>query len=370
MEALFSFGHTLLMFLIVLTALVFVHEWGHYWVARRCGVRVETFSIGFGKELFGWTDKAGTRWKISSLPLGGYVKFFGDANGASMPGDVGHMDEAARKVAFHTQNVWKRMAIVAAGPVANFIFAIVILAGFFSIVGQPYTPAEVGEVVEGSAAEQAGFEPGDKVLTINGKGIDRFLDMQQIVSIHPGERLNFGIERNGQKRSIIAVPEKYEITDPLGNPQVIGRLGISRSAEAFVKRGPLDAVYYATVETGNIVRLSLTFIGQIFEGKRSGEELGGPLRIAKYSSESAKDGVASLIWFMAMLSINLGFINLLPVPMLDGGHLVFYTWEAVTGRPLSMRIQEYSFRIGLALVLSLMLFVTWNDLSYLKIFNF
>jgi len=195
------------------------------------------------------------------------------------------------------------------------------------------------------------------------------LDMQQYVSLSPGEELRFVIERDGTEEIIVAIPEAYEVADPLGHPQVIGRLGLARAPEEFIRRGPASAVWHATVETGNIITLSLKFVGQIFEGKRSGDELGGPLRIAKFSSETAKMGVASLIWFMALLSINLGFINLLPVPMLDGGHLVYYGWEAVTGRPLSLRIQEYGFRIGLALVLCLMVFVTWNDLIYLKIFN-
>lgn len=371
MDLLLNFAHTALMFLVVLTILVFVHEWGHYWVARRCGVRVETFSIGFGREIFGWTDKAGTRWKFSSIPLGGYVKFFGDLNAASAPsGAVADMSEADRSVAFPTQTVGKRAAIVAAGPISNFLFAILLLAGFFVFVGQPYTTADVGEVLPESPAAAAGFAPGDRITRIDGQRIDRFLDMQQLVSMSPGERLTFTIERAGRELTLIAVPEPVEVADPLGKPQIIGRLGVSRPAEAFVKRDPLSAVWYATEETGNILRLSFKFLGQIFEGKRSGEELGGPLRIAQFSAQSAKDGAMSLVWFMALLSINLGFVNLLPVPMLDGGHLLYYAWEGITGRPLSAKVQEYGFRIGLALVLSLMIFVTWNDINYLKIFNF
>ncbi|RIK94303.1 MAG: RIP metalloprotease RseP [Proteobacteria bacterium] len=362
--------HTGATFVVVLTALVFVHEWGHYWVARRCGVRVDVFSIGFGPEIFGWTNRAGTRWKISALPLGGYVKFFGDMNAASAGKLTAGLDPAERAYAFHLKPVGQRAAVVAAGPIANFLFAIVLLAGFFATVGQPYTPADVGEVLPGSAAERAGFQVGDRVLAIDGQKIDRFLDMQQLVGMSPGETLTFSIDRQGERVALTAIPDRYESTDPLGNPQIIGRLGLSRAPEGFVRRGPVEALWYATVETGNIVRLTFKFLGQIFEGKRSGEELGGPLRIAKFSSETAKDGIASLVMFMAMLSINLGFVNLLPVPMLDGGHLAFYAWEAAAGRPLSERAQEYGFRIGLALVLSLMVFVTWNDLNYLNIFNF
>lgn len=372
MESLLDLGHTVATFLIVLTVLVFVHEFGHYWVARRCGVRVEVFSIGFGPELFGWTDKAGTRWKISALPLGGYVRFFGDMNAASATAhdQVRRMTDEERRVAFPTQAVWKRAAIVAAGPIANFLLAIAILASFFVAVGQPYTPAEVGEVMPKSAAERAGFQPGDKILSINGDKIDRFQDMQLLVQIHPGEQMAVVVDRAGHEKMLTVVPDEVVIEDPLGKPQKIGRLGIARASEAFVKRNPIEAVYYATLETGSIVRMSVDYIGQIIAGKRSGEELGGPVRIAKYSSASARDGIVALIWFMAMLSINLGFVNFLPVPMLDGGHLVYYAWEALTGKPLSERVQEYGLRIGVALVLCLMLFVTWNDISYLKIFNF
>lgn len=362
--------HTVAAFLVVLTVLVFVHEWGHYWVARRCGVRVDVFSIGFGPEIFGWHDRAGTRWKVSWVPLGGYVRFFGDANAASAGTLTAGISATERGQAFAFKPLGQRAAIVAAGPIANFLFAIIILAGFFSIVGQPYTPPEVGQVTPGSAAERAGFQPGDRVLSIDGRGIDRFLDMQQIVTMSPGERLTVLVERGGVKVELQATPDRVEEADPLGNPQIIGRLGISRASEGFVRRDPVSAVWHATLETGNIVNLTFKYLGQIITGKRSGEELGGPLRIAKYSSQTAKEGAAALIWFMAMLSINLGFVNLLPVPMLDGGHLLYYTWEAITGRPLSERAQEYGFRIGLALVLTLMVFVTWNDINYLNIFNF
>jgi len=359
------------MFVAVFTVLVFVHEWGHYIVARWNGVRVDVFSIGFGPEIWGYTDKSGTRWKVSWIPLGGYVKFFGDANAASVPGrGIEGLDEQERDVAFPAKSPLQRFAVVAAGPIANFVFAIIILAGFFVFVGQPYTPAEVGEVLPDSAAERAGFEVGDRIVEIDGRSINRFLDMQQIISLSPEEPLDIVVERDGRLVTLTVRPERVQITDNFGQVHEIGRLGISRATEGYIKRDPLSAIWYATVETGNIVRLSLKFVGQIIVGKRSGEELGGPIRIAKFSGETAKQGLASLIWFAAMLSINLGFVNLLPIPMLDGGHLLYYGWEIITGKPLSARIQEYGFRIGLAVVLTIMLFVTWNDLMYLEIFKF
>lgn len=371
MDTILAFSHTFVIFVAVFTVLVFVHEWGHYIVARMNGVRVDVFSIGFGPEVFGWTDKAGTRWKISWVPLGGYVKFFGDANAASMPArDNPALNEELRSVSFPHKRATQRFAVVAAGPLANFLFAIIVLAGFFMTVGQPYTPAEVGEIMPDSVAERSGFEVGDKIVRINNNRINRFLDMQQIVSLSPDEDLRVTVERNGERIVLPVRPERVEFTDNFGQTHEIGRLGISRAAEDYVKRNPASAVWYATLETGNIVQLSLKFVGQIITGKRSGEELGGPVRIAKFSGDTAKQGLAALIWFMAMLSINLGFVNLLPIPMLDGGHLVYYGWEIVRGKPLSARIQEYGFRAGLALVLTLMLFVTWNDLRFLNIFTF
>ena len=371
MDAILSFSHTVVIFVAVFTVLVFVHEWGHYIIARWNGVRVDVFSIGFGPEIWGWTDKSGTRWKVSWVPLGGYVKFFGDANAASVPSDaINRLSPEERAVAFAAKNPFRRFAVVAAGPISNLLFAIIMLAGFFVFVGQPYTPAEVGQILPNSAAEKAGFQVGDRILEIDGTTIDRFLDMQEIISMSPEETLPVVVERGGKRLTLMARPDRVKVTDSLGQTHEIGRLGISHATEGFVKRAPLPALWYATEETGSIIKLSLKFVGQVVVGKRSGEELGGPLRIAKFSSETAKQGFSSLIWFMAMLSINLGFVNLLPIPLLDGGHLLYYSWEIIAGKPLSARIQEYGFRIGLALVLSIMLFVTWNDLTFLKIFKF
>ena len=357
---LYGFG---LPFLAVLTALVFVHELGHYLVARWNGVRVEVFSIGFGPELFGWNDRAGTRWKFSLIPLGGYVKMFGDANAASMPAEgAEQMSAEERAFAFPHKRLGQRAAIVAAGPIANFLFAIVVLAGLFSIIGQPFTPAVVGEVVAGSAAEAGGFLPGDEVLAVDGRSVARFEELQRIVALRPDETLRFSVLRDGAEVSLEATPRRIERSTRNGETHVVGQLGITRSSADFVQHDPLSAVWQATRETFSIIDQTFTALGQIIRGDRGADELGGPIRIADMSGQAAEMGIGTLIYFAAVLSINLGLINLFPVPMLDGGHLMFYAIEAVRGRPLGERAQEYGFRIGLALVLTLMVFVTWNDL--------
>lgn len=357
---LYGFG---IPFLVILTALVFVHELGHYLVARWNGVRVEVFSIGFGPELFGWTDRAGTRWKFSAIPLGGYVKMFGDANAASMPAeDNAEMSEAERAVAFPYKRLGQRAWIVSAGPIANFLFAIVLLAGLFSLIGQPFTPAVVGQVVPGSAAEAAGFQPGDKIIAVNGETVARFEELQRIVGLRPEEELEVVLLRDGREIGLIATPARVERENSLGETQEVGQLGIQRSGSEFIQHDPLTAVWQATRETVSIVSQTFTALGQIIRGDRGADELGGPIRIAQMSGQVAEHGIPQAIFFSAVLSINLGLINLFPIPMLDGGHLLFYAIEALRGRPLGERAQEYGFRIGLALVLTLMVFVTWNDL--------
>jgi len=352
-------------FLVVLTVLVFVHELGHYLSARRNGVRVQIFSIGFGPELLGWTDRAGTRWKLSLVPIGGYVKMFGDADAASMPGEhVEAMTEEERAVSFFHKRLMQRTEIVAAGPAANFLFAIVVLAGFFMTVGQPFTPADIGEVIAGSAAERAGMQPKDTIVAIDGKAIERFEDIQQIVGLNAGEPLQVRVRRNGQELTLSATPSIEEEKDIFGNVHRIGRLGIKRTGTEFVRRDPVSAVWRAVGETWNIAAGTLQAAGQIVMGRRTADELGGPIAIAQMSGVVARVGVVDLIRFMALLSVNLGLINLFPIPILDGGHLLFYAAEAIRGRPLGQRAQEYGFRIGLALVLTLMIFVTWNDLVH------
>jgi regulator of sigma E protease len=357
-------------FLVILTVLVFVHEMGHFLVARRNGVRVEVFSIGFGPELFGWTDRAKTRWKFSLIPLGGYVRMFGDANAASQPSnDQAEMTEEERAVAFPCKRLSQRFWIVAAGPLANFLFAVVLLAGLFATIGQPFTPPVVGDVVPDSAAAKAGILPGDRFVAIGGSEIERFEDVQHIIRLNPEKQVEIVVQRDGLEVVVSAVPALSELTDNFGNTQKIGLLGVTRSGMEYARHDPFTAVWRAAQETVSLSVGTLQAVGQIIVGARSTDELGGPLRIAQMSGQVAESGIVTVIWFMAVLSINLGLINLFPIPMLDGGHLLFYSIEAVRGRPLGERAQEYGFRVGLALVFSLILFVTWNDLVHLKVFD-
>ena len=359
--------YSILWFVIILTVLVFVHEFGHYIVARWNRVRIEVFSIGFGPELFGWWDRAGTRWKFSAIPLGGYVKMFGDSDASSgLPAaGLARFSQAERDLSFHYKRLGQRAAIVSAGPAANFLFAIVALSILFVTYGQPFTPAEVGQVQPGSAAEQAGMRPGDSILEINGRAVHRFEDVQQAVRLNPNIPMTIVVRRDGEDQTLHVTPNRTEVSDRFGNHYEIGLLGITRSGMEYVKRDPATAIMQAGAETWNLTTGTLGALWQMVEGTRGTEELGGPLRIAQMSGEVAQSGVVAILWFMAVLSINLGLINLFPVPVLDGGHLLFYAAEALRGKPLGQRAQEYGFRIGLALVLTLMVFATWNDIVHL-----
>jgi regulator of sigma E protease len=350
-----------LAFLFILTVIVFAHELGHYLVARRNGVRIEVFSIGFGPELFGWNDKSGTRWKVSLLPLGGYVKMFGE-RAASGKADEQAMTPEDIAVSFHHKSLGQRAAIVAAGPAANFILAIIILATMFATVGEPFTPPDVGSVQPGSAAERAGLEPGDVVTRIDGSKVERFEDIQQIVRMNPRVPLRLTVQRDGRELSVTAVPEPSEMVDRFGNRHEIGMLGVSRMGNAYIRHDPLSAVWRAANQTVSLSYYTLQAVGQMITGARSADDLGGPIRIAQMSGQVAQSSLIDVFWFLAVLSINLGLINLFPVPMLDGGHLMFYGAEAIRGRPLSDRIVEYGFRVGLGLVLTLFVFVTYQDL--------
>jgi regulator of sigma E protease len=355
---------TIAAFLAVIGPLVFVHELGHYLVGRWFGVKAEAFSIGFGREMFGFTDKLGTRWKFGWLPLGGYVRFAGDMNPASQP-DPKWMQLPAeeRNRTFHAKPVWQRALIVAAGPVTNFLLAILILAVFAMAIGVNRTPPVAGTVQPGSAAAAAGMRAGDKVLSVNGREMDDFGDFAEYVIARPNQLLNVKIERGGQVLDLPVTPGTHYREDRFGNKYPFGRLGVASPQPVIERVGLLEAPGVAVGQTIGIVRMMIDGLGQIITGMRSAKELGGPLRIAQFSGEAASAGAISFAYLVALISINLGFINLLPVPMLDGGHLLFYALEAVRRKPVAPEVQEWAFRSGLLLLLGLMLFVTFNDLS-------
>jgi regulator of sigma E protease len=439
-------------FILILSVLVFVHEWGHYIVARMCGVKVDVFSIGFGKELFGWNDKKGTRWKFSLIPLGGYVKMFGDTDPASAghqntvnDGDtVRPLTDEELKGAFFAKPVWQRALIVFAGPAINFIFAIILLSGLFATYGQPVTPPTAAAIVKGSAAEEAGFQPHDRVLAIDGRSVYRFEDIRQTVAIALDTPLKFTVERNGEQVELVATPKRESLTDRFGFAHSRGMLGligavngfqldrlvavngnnVDNQAEAlklaqssldkdveitikgieggedstlilhpfksmngqlgaqdsensnlliisekvgqeFVKHSALGSIGTAVRETKEVTLGTLKALGQIFTGTRSAKELGGLIRIGAMAGDMAQAGIIAVITFTALLSINLGLINLFPIPVLDGGHLVFYAVEAVKGSPIPEKGQEYAFRVGFTLLIGLMVFANLSDILQL-----
>ena len=358
-------------FLFVLTIVVFFHELGHFLIARWAGVKVLTFSLGFGPELAGFNDRFGTRWKISAVPLGGYVKFFGDESEASTPSSetLSNMTEDERAGSFHHKDVGRRAAIVAAGPIANFLLAIVIFTCLFTFFGKPSTTARVDKIEASSAAAAAGFQVGDIVTAIDKQVIGSFSDMQRIVSIHAGEPLTFTIKRGDSTLQLQGTPELKEVKDPFGNAHRLGVLGITRQTSAgdvtTERVDPATALWLGVKETWFVVDRTLAYIGGVFTGREAADQVGGPLRIAQISGQVATIGLAALVHLAAVLSISIGLLNLFPVPLLDGGHLLFYAVEAVRGRPLSDRAQEMGFRIGLGLVLMLMVFATYNDILHL-----
>ncbi len=360
-------------FLVVLTILVFVHELGHFLVARYNNVKVEVFSIGFGAEIFGFFDKHGTRWKFSAIPLGGYVKMFGEGEVVATEGREKERDltEEEKAVSFYHKRLGQRAAIVFAGPLANFVFAIIVLAGLFFTSGAPKLLAGVGEVQKGSAADKAGIVVGDKIIKIAGQEVKWFEELRQVVIKNPNISLSMEVIRDKTQLTIIAIP-KAKIVEEGGVEKEIGLLGVTPNPEMieYMNVGPLDAMLMGVERTYGLTVRILEAVGLMITGAVSKEELGGPLRIAQMSGQMAQGGTASLVFFLAALSINLGLINLFPIPMLDGGHLLFYFIEAIIGRPLNEKAQEYSFRFGLILVLLLMVFVTWNDLVQLKVFEY
>ena len=353
----------LIAFILALGPLVFIHEFGHYIVGRWCGVGAEVFSIGFGREIAGWTDKRQTRWKIGWLPLGGYVRFVGDMNAASAPASQDELDPELRARSFHLKPVWQRFLIVLAGPLANFLLAILIFAAFFASFGMPSTINVVGQVQPGSAAEQAGIQVGDRIRSVAGQDVDRFEDIQRVVSIRPNERVRIEVERAGQDMPLDVTLGLREERDRFGQSFKIGLLGVGQSERTMRQLPVLELIPAATSHVINITRSMAEGLWQIVSGRRSVKDLGGPMKIAQIAGQQASLGAFEFIQLVALFSINLGFINLLPVPMLDGGHLMFYTIEAARRRPVGVRAQEWAFRGGLALLLALMVFTTANDLD-------
>ncbi|WNJ98498.1 RIP metalloprotease RseP [Thalassospiraceae bacterium LMO-JJ14] len=366
--------NTVLWFLVVLSIIVFVHEFGHYWVARRNGVRVEVFSIGFGPEIFGWFDKAGTRWRVSAVPLGGYVKMFGMAEEGEADSAQGFLEKGAgeaasngphelsdeeKSVSFAFKTVGQRAAIVFAGPAINFIFAMLVLAVIAMSVGVPQIRVSVGEVMADSAAATAGIEADDVLVRLNNAQIDNPGVVQEIVSASPGQTLPLTVLRGEREIELSVTPQPAD-QDGL----TVGRLGIRMQGiiGEHKRLNPLSAAWFGVEKTVSITGQALNNIGKLLIGQGNFKDLGGPIAIAQMSGQAAEQGALQLFFFMAVLSINLGLINLFPIPILDGGHLLFMGIEAVRGKPLGDRAQEYGFRIGLALVLILMVSVTWNDI--------
>jgi regulator of sigma E protease len=362
--------YTVVGFLFVLTLVVFVHELGHFLVARWCGVGVKTFSIGFGPEIVGFNDRYGTRWRLSSIPLGGYVKFIDDENAASAgQRSLETMSPEEREQSFQGKPLAQRAAVVVAGPVANFVLALGIFTFMAVFFGEQTTAAKVDAVAPGSAAERAGFLPGDLVISIDDQAISSFGEMQEIVSGSPGVTLDFIVERDGRQIEIKAVPELKEVKDRFGNKYRMAQLGIQRNATAnewsMERHDPITAFGMAVKQCYGIIDRSVRYLVNVIAGDEPADQLGGPIRIAQISGQVASMGFLPLLNLAALISVSIGFLNLFPIPMLDGGHLLYYAIEGARGRALSERSQEIGFRIGLAFVLMLMIFATWNDLIHL-----
>ncbi len=371
MNLLTSAPHYVISLLVLLTIVVFVHELGHFWVARRCGVRVEVFSVGFGPELFGFTDRAGTRWKFSAIPLGGYVKMFGQAERVlEADGRERDMTAVEQHVAFHHKRVWQRAAIVFAGPAANYVLTIASLAVLYVVVGLPAIPQRsvVGEVGVGSAAEQAGLKAGDRILSVNGKPAELFEQLLDAVTGSNGQVLQLRIERGTEEIELSAQP-RLQDDSPGDDSKKIYRLGIKAATE-YEPQGIAQGCTLAVTQTVQASGQMLVALWEMITGTRSSKELGGILRIGKIAGDVANQSYIEFLFLIPSLSLNLGLLNLFPIPLLDGGHLTFYAIEAVRGRPLGERAQEWGLRIGVALVLGLMVFATWNDLVLFKVVDY
>jgi regulator of sigma E protease len=360
-------------FLFVITLVVFFHELGHFLVARACGVKVDVFSVGFGKEIVGFNDKSGTRWRISWIPVGGYVKFAGDANAASLPDAKAAeaMSADERKHVLFFKPLWQRALVAAAGPFANFILAIVLLTGLNLYSGHFILAPIIGEIVKGSAAEAAGMQPGDRVTAVDGTAIQDFEQLPQIVQVSGGQTLKMELIRAGKPLTLMVTPQTMRLRDALGDMSNTVVIGVRPSVTApitKVKYGPVGAVVAATDESFNIIKTTLQGVSQMVRGHASTDQLRGPLGIMKMTRQVAVFGFLALLNLTAVLSVSIGLANLFPIPVLDGGHLLYYACEAVLGRPLGERAQDVGFRLGLWLVLGLMLLTTWNDLVRLNLF--
>lgn len=369
-------------FLVVISVVIVFHELGHYWVARIFGTKIDAFSIGFGPQIFGWLDRLGTRWKICALPLGGYVKFHGDVDAASAP-DQEKLEQIKQQISaegidpqsiLHFKPVWQRALIVFAGPFANFVLALLLLTGFFTIVGEPTYPVIVDKVMAGSPAQRAGLQPGDQIESINGWQIYTNFDLVMHISMSANHKVSLVVRRGGQDMTIVVTPAPRTITvQGLDGPQQAwgGQIGIEmhlptdKNAITTFRHSPLSAAIRGTEQVIMNFQATFWYLGDLIGGHRAPAAPAGVLRIAKYSGQVAATGLPNLVAFIALISMSVGTINLFPIPVLDGGHLLFYAIEAIQGRPLSHRVQEIGYRIGLALIVALFIFVTWNDIIYL-----
>ncbi len=367
--------NSILPFIVLILVVVFIHEYGHYYFAKKYGVKVTDFSIGFGKELFGWNDKLGTRWKICWIPLGGYVKFFGDRNVFSQSDQeeiIKKYSEEERKKLFILKPLYQRSLIVAAGPIANFILAVVIFLFIYMFVGKDFTPAVINEVQKDSPAEVAGLMKNDVILEIDGTEVKSILDVSKLITMSTSDFIDFKVSRYDQDVLLKVKPNIVEAEDNLGNKinkRMIGiMLGPYNNKINHVKLGPAKALYYSLNEVYFVTISSLKYLGSILTGSGDSSQLGGPIRIAKITGQVAEFGIVPFLSIMAYISISLGLINLFPIPLLDGGHLMFYGFEKILGRPLSQKTQEGFFRIGMFLLLFIMFFATYNDLKDLGLF--
>jgi len=395
LDFLSSLAFWVLPFLVVITVVITLHELGHFWAAKLCGIKIEAFSIGFGPEIFSRTDKSGVRWRLAWIPLGGYVKFAGDANAASVPDKedldelrdeiVAQEGEGAEKNYFHFKPVWQRAFVTIAGPAMNFILSITIFSVLLMALGDVVLAPKVAEVAKGSAADQAGFRPGDLIVSADGKPLEDFRDLQMYVVLRSGDPIRFQVERDGKPIELVATPKRVMTKDVTGAPVATGQLGVTTAAAQYkVERyNPIEAVAEGTNRTFEILGVTLRYLSRVVTGRESADQLGGPIGIARAAGAVSQQAAAiegdfwlkaanvalMLVQLIALISVGIGFLNLMPIPVLDGGHLLFYAYEAVARRPLDARIQAAGFQVGLALLLGLMLFVTWNDLSKLPLFQ-